>query len=359
MSAARLFPPLLAGVGVAGALGYVVVAIVWPHAAAGGWLIAFLFWSSISIGSITALMIHRLTGGAWGRAYAPVFAPAAAAIPFIFIIFTPLLVLLPQLYPWVDDPALVKPDVAHWYLNGLLFAGRSVVAFSGWTMIVIALSWRGRAGLMAAGIGLAFHGLIIGAVGLDWILSLAPPFFSTSFGASLAVIQLIAAFAAAAIAAPIKDPPTKDARPIVSDLGGLLLATILGLTYIDFMAVLIIWYGDLPRTVHWLVVRRAFPWSLIALLAFLLLSVIPTFTLFPGRLRGSPKVLRIIGVVVLCGAALYDAWLVAPAFGPASLLASLFAIIALGALLIALTLSGWSLALVRWAKPAARSSDVD
>ena len=46
-------------------------------------------------------------------------------------------------------------------------------------------------------------------------------------------------------------------EPATRDLGGLMLAVILGLIYIDFMAVLVIWYGDLPRKVDWFALGEA------------------------------------------------------------------------------------------------------
>lgn len=327
--------------GLVSAAGFLATAIVWPRSTPGGLLIAFLFWSGISIGSITAMMIHRLTGGAWGHAYATPFGLAASAIVFVYLIFIAMLFLLPQLYPWMRGHSAVKPDVAHWYLNVMGFSGRSIVAFSAWTAIALGLTLRGPAGTRIAAAGLAFHGLVIGAVGLDWIQSVDPPFFSTSFGASLAFTQLIGAFAAAAVLAPVRNPD-----PVVSDLGGLLLATILGLVYIDFMAYLIIWYGDLPHKVEWFVQRDAAPWVLVAGAMFVLACVVPAFSLFSSRVRRSPVALRLVGIITLTGLALYYAWLVGPAFGPASLLSALFCIVALGVLLIGLA-SRWPFALPR------------
>lgn len=336
----RQAPVWLAGL--AAAAGYALTAVASPHAAAGGWLIAFLFWSGISIGSITALMIHRLTGGAWGRAFAPAFWDAAAAIPFVALLFIPILALLPDLYPWATGAAGVKPDVARWYLDVPWFFIRSAVAFGGWTAIMVALSWRGWPGTLVAAIGLAFHGLMIGAVGLDWIQSIEPPFFSTSFGASLAVTQLIAAFAVAAVLAPANEP-----SPAVSDLGGMLLATVLGLLYIDFMAFLVIWYGNLPHKIAWFVRREPLPWPILAVAMFVLTCVVPVVSLLFAHVRASPAALRGVGVVVLAGLALYYGWLVGPAYGVLSLLAATFAVVAIGAVAVALSTRGWTPALLR------------
>lgn len=70
-----------------------------------GWLLAFAICGSMPIGSMTWLLIHRLTGGAWGIAAAPVLRPAAAMSPFLIAAFAPVLAGLNRIYPWAADPA--------------------------------------------------------------------------------------------------------------------------------------------------------------------------------------------------------------------------------------------------------------
>lgn len=334
----------LAIAGATAAAGYAITALIVPRSAAAGILVAFLFWSGVSIGGLTALMIHRLTGGAWGFANARAFELAAGALPFVAAFAVVIFALVPALYPWSGGTTGSVADVGRWYLNGPLFAVHSCIAFGGWFAIYLLLRLPGTAGVLAAGFGLAFHGLIIGVVGLDWIQSIEPPFFSSSFGASLAFTQLLAAFAAAAILAPVNET-----ERATSDLGGLMLATILGLTYIDFMALLIVWYGDLPHKVIWFVRREAFPWPTIAIAMFVLVSVVPTFHLLLASVRRDRRRLRAVATTILVGIALYDVWLVGPAGSPASILTALFAIVATGAFLGALAVAGLPRALWRHA----------
>jgi hypothetical protein len=189
-----------------------------------------------------------------------------------------------------------------------------------------------------AALGLLFQALIVSVVGLDWIQSIDPPFFSTSFGASLAVTQLLSALAWAAIVTP-----TSERMDAVADLGGLLLALVLGLAYLDFMTYLVIWYGDLPHKNEFFLRRETLPWLIVTGSAFALAIIIPTFSLFLKRVRADAFALRIVGVIVLVGVALQYAWLVAPAFGPVSLIAAALAAIVIGALIMLLNLSpSWS-----------------
>jgi len=189
-------------VAIAALIGMGVFLALAPKAAAGGWLAAFLLWSGIPLGSLLTLMIHALTGGDWGLRFAPHFVTAAAAIPLMALLVVPVLAALPGFYPWVFGHGGAQADVAAWYLNAPFFIARTGIGFAGWTALAFLLPrLAGTAAAIAAGLGLIFYGVTICLVGTDWVLSLAPGFTSTSFGATLAFAQLASALAWAAIAA--------------------------------------------------------------------------------------------------------------------------------------------------------------
>jgi len=324
-------------VAIAALIGLGLFLVLAPKAAAGGWLAAFLFWSGIPLGSLLLMMIHALTGGRWGARFAPEFITAAAALPLMALLSIPILAALPAFYPWVFGHGGAHPDVHRWYLNAPFFIARTALAFAGWSALAFLLPrLAGSAQTIVAGLGLIFYGVSISVVGYDWVLSLAPPFVSSSFGATLAFAQLASALAFTAIAA------RDDGDPAFGDLGGLMLAALLGLTYVNFMALLIVWYGDLPERVQWFVDRTQAPWTVLAVLAFMLGAIIPILALFLSRWRRSPQALRAIGLIALTGIALFDACLVGPAFDPLALGAAAVAAIAIGALLVAFMATPWA-----------------
>lgn len=316
---------------VAALVGMLVFVLFAPKAAAGGWLIAFVFWSGIPLGSLVALMIHALTGGRWGLQLHPLFTRATSALPLASLLAVPLLAVLPAFYPWAADAPHVPADVVHLYLNPVFFIARTLIALVGWNVLAFLIPrLAGPRAVLTAAIGLIFYGFCINLIGLDWILSLEPPFHSTSFGADLAFVQLASAFAWAALLMPAGIPPQTRA-----DLGRLLLATLLGIAYINFIAVLVIWYGDLPGRVFWFV-ERGWPWTLVAAFAFVCGSVLPIFSLFLKRVRASRRALRIVGGVTLCGIAAFDCYLIGPAFGVLAIAAGALAMFAIGALALAI-----------------------
>jgi hypothetical protein len=322
------------------AAGVIVCAVIAPRTAAAGWLVGFAFWSEVAVGSLLLMMIHRLTGGRWGEVLRPVIDAMAAAIPLLLVLIVPVFIAIPALYPWFHGAGDTKPDVLSHYLNTPFFVIRSLIVLAAWGVLALLLPrLAGPRGQLIAALGLAFYCLTIGPIAFDWFLSLAPPFVSSSFGASVAVTQLIAALAFALVAAP---PPADESA--LADLGGLLLAFVLGITYIDFMVVLVIWYGDVPATTRWFVARMDLSWRALAWAAFTLAAVIPILSLFLARVRQGRGALRAVGASALLGVVCYDAYLVLPPFGAAALVPAVLSIVAIGLLLVALMRGGWRLA---------------
>ena len=325
----------LLGAAIAAAL-LIVAAVFDTKIAAAGWLVGFTFWAQILIGALTLTMIHRLTSGRWGLIVAPAIELAAAAVPLLILLAIPLFVAIPVLYPWPQHPASIKPDVLSHYLNAPSFIIRSLMALGGWSALSFLLprTSGGPAGQLVAAFGLVFHAVVISMISLDWYLSLEAPFTSSSFGASVAISAMVGAlaFAAATVPAAADDPA-------IGDLGGLLLATVLGITYMDFMTVLVIWYGDIPREEIWFVVRERFPWPVLAVVAFLLTSLFPVLALLLSRVRNARGPLRAVGGCVLVGLACYDIYLIVPAAGPSGLATAAVAIVVIGLGFFALPVS--------------------
>ena len=342
MSAMRT--PILPVIGVVAAVVMVVVAWQTPRLAAAGWLIAFVYVSAFPLGSLALLMIHRLTGGRWGDNLAPILLPAAMTTPLLVILFLLLLPALALIYPWQHAPH----DVAAIYLNAPSFVVRSLFALSGLSVFAMLLPrLRGGGGLLLAGLGLLFYAFMISLVPRDWFLSTEPPFVSTSFGASVAISNMLATLALVAILLPIRIE-----RITLSDLGGLMLAFSLAVTYIDFMAVLVIWYGDLPHKVFWFVERLNAPWRALAVATFIVASLVPVTLLLFERVRTNRRWLQFTGTLTLAGLALYDIWLLAPVFGVTSIATAALALIAMGSLFGTYVTAGWHEAFARYWRPA-------
>lgn len=273
-----------------------------------GWLVAVAVCGSIPIGSMIWLLIHRLTGGEWGIAAAPVLRPAAAMSPFLIVAFVPIVTGLNRIYPWAADPGAVPTDVAHWYLNGTSFLLRSLVALVGWSFFAVVFA-AGLGGRLMAGLGLAFFGLTISLVAVDWYLSLDPHYVATAFAAMIAIQQLLMAFAVTALIGP----PALEGK-VTGDQGALLIATLLGVVYLEFMTFVVAWYGDLPEKASWFLKRSSPGWISVLIAALAAGAILPFGMLLMQRVRQSRRGLRIAAAAILFGTVLHFIWLLVPSF---------------------------------------------
>lgn len=289
-------------------------------ALARGWLVAWLVWSAVPVGSLVLMLIHGVTGGRWGEALAPALRPAAALVPLAGLAFLGVALGLPALYPWAAEAGRVKPDVARLYLDPALFDLRAALALAGWSALAL-LYLAGRCGPLVAALGLSFYGLTISLVAVDWILSVDPHFTSSAFAAGIALHQILAALAWAAVASP---PGLDEAR--AADLAGLILASLLGVLYLGLMSYIVAWYGDLPAKAAWYLKRGTGAWVAVLAAAVALGGILPFAALLFARLRRSAAALRVVGLLVLVGIALHLAWYVLPAYGAEAGLAALFAV---------------------------------
>jgi hypothetical protein len=288
-------------------LAIAIAAALHPDLAVAGWLAGFVFWSGIPAGSLVLLLIDRLAGGRWGAVFAPTLVPAAMLTPVLILAFLPIAFGTNALFLWRSNPASAPVDVAHIYLTLPAFLLRTFIALLGWTLLAWMLG-HDRCNRLCAGLGLAFYGLTISLVSVDWVLSIDPRFTSSAFAAGFAVQQILSALAFAAVIAP-----ERRGDAAVRDLAGLLIATLLGVVYIDFMAYVVAWYGNLPEKAAWYL-DRAGGWVLVLTGAIVIGAVLPFALLLSARARASRAALRVIGALILCGVWLHIIWLVLPTF---------------------------------------------
>lgn len=336
--------PLL--VGVVGLVVLVVAGFFAPGVALRGWLIGFVTAGAVPLGCCCCLAIHALTGGNWGRKGRLPLLTGALTLPVLLVMLVPLLVASPFLYPWAADPSTAGSGVARIYLNPVSVGIRSLVLLGAMWIFGVACR-RGPVGMLMAGVFLTFDVVLMNLSAFDWILSLDPRYTSSAFGVQIIVEQIIAALCFVIL--------TADAAPddqAWGDWGALLLACVLGETYLIYMTFLIQWYGDLPDQAHWFLQRTLHGWRWLEVAGSVLGSFGPMLALLFTRVRHDPSRLRLVAVFVLFGIVAENLWLVAPGTG-----AGLDGWSALAGLIGCATVAGLLLTFVtRWAASRPRNA---
>src|SRR5713101_5761141 len=75
-------------------------ACVQPQQFFRAYLLGFMAWLGVALGSMAILMLRHLTKGAWGMVIRRILGAAMRTLPLMAVLFVPLLFGLPKLYIW-------------------------------------------------------------------------------------------------------------------------------------------------------------------------------------------------------------------------------------------------------------------
>ena len=134
--------------GVVGLAACLAAGLLWPARFYPSYLVAYLFWAWIALGSLAILMLHNLVGGSWGLPIRRPMEAAAGTLPLLALLFVPLTFGIKRLYPWADPMAVARsPALQHKaiYLNENAFLMRAGGYFALWfalAFLLIRLSKR-------------------------------------------------------------------------------------------------------------------------------------------------------------------------------------------------------------------------
>ncbi|HEY0404285.1 MAG TPA: hypothetical protein VGC89_01055 [Pyrinomonadaceae bacterium] len=300
------------------------------------YLLAFVFWIGVCVGSLGLLMLQHLTGGAWGMVIRRVLEAATRTLPLLIILFIPLVFGLGHIYEWVHPEqiaetaarSLVESKVK--YLNVTFFLIRAGLYFAIWAVMMFLLNkWSGeqdrtadrrlsRQFRMLSGPGLVLFVLTVTFASVDWVMSLEPEWFSTIFGLIFVIGWVLTAFAfviALMVLLAGQQPMDEVLRPAhFHDLGKLLLAFVMMWAYFNFSQYLIIWSGNIPEETKWYLHRTRGGWGWIAIAVVIFHFALPFLMLLSRDLKRNARRLAAIAVVVFLMRFIDLLWIITPTF---------------------------------------------
>jgi hypothetical protein len=297
------------------------------------YLIAYLFWIGITLGSLALLMVQHLTGGRWALVIRRILEAGTRTLPLMAVAALPLLAGMTALYSW-SRPGQTDPVILakHSYLNPQFFIVRMVFYFAIWSTLAYFLNkWSreedaGGAGLALwmrleglSGIGLVLYGFTVTFASIDWVMSLEPRWYSTIYGLLFMVSQALTAMAfciAILVWLSGRKPLSDVVRPAqFQDLGSFLLTFVMLWAYLEFSQFLIIWGGNLSEEIPWYIRRMEGIWGSIGLFLVVLSFFFPFFLLLFRNVKKRASSLLLVALLVLVMRLMDMYWMVLPAFG--------------------------------------------
>jgi hypothetical protein len=194
-------------VGVIFALISAWLAVSNPNEFYPAYLLGFMDWLGVALGSMAIIMIRHLTGGGWGVVIRRVQGAAMRTLPGLSLLFIPLVIGVAQgrMYPWamplgsiaddhIREHLTKQPFIKEAYLNFHGFLIRAIIYFAIWNLLSFLLSkWSIEGDSSSArdnsqrfkavsGPGLILYAFTITFAVIDWVMSLDPTWISTIFG---------------------------------------------------------------------------------------------------------------------------------------------------------------------------------
>lgn len=264
-----------------------------------GYLTAYAFFASISLGALFFVLLQHVTRAGWSVVVRRPAELLAANFPVLIVLFLPILAAAvgpslgerdtgpapARLYPW-SDPATVEHHelLRHKepYLNPRAFALRAAVYLAVWwalgayylrrsleqdrsgdPALTLRMERLGPAALLLLGGTMTF-------AAFDWLMSLEPEWFSTIYGLYFCAGALVGALAALILAVAGLQLAGRLRRCVTAehyhDLGKLLLAFVVFWGYMAFSQYLLIWYANIPEETVWYLRRQQGGWALLAVI---------------------------------------------------------------------------------------------
>ncbi len=263
------------------------------------YLLAFMGWLGVTLGSMAILMLRHLTKGAWGMVIRRILGAAMRCVPLMAVLFVPLLFGIRRLYIWarpldgIADKHLREhlEDITRTYLTVNGFIIRAAIYFAVWMLLSFFLTkWsaeqdhppmRDNSSRFKAlsGPGLILYGFTITFAVIDWVMSIDPSWISTIFGLSFLIGQVLAALCFAVVVERILyryKPMSELLKPEqVHDHATFMLTFIMVWAYFSFSQWLIIWAGNLPEEITWYMRRLNGGWGYVGLFLVIFHFAVP------------------------------------------------------------------------------------
>ncbi len=305
------------------------------------YLVGYLYWLILALGCLGILMLHHTSRGAWGLVVRRILEAGARTLPWMPLLFLPVLLGMRYIFPWLNPEVAAEEVVRHKaaYLNAPFFIARYVFYFAVWTFLAWRLSRLSieqdrrpgddqltRRMQVYSAPGLLIFAITVSFASFDWLMSLDPLWASTIYGVYVIGCAGLSGFAFVIAVAYYLSRQLPMANVFGSrhfhDYGNLMMAFIMLWAYFSFSQFLIIWSANLPEEIPFYLNRSRHGWQFLSLALIICHWAIPFFLLLSkGRKRDPSRLVKVaLWVLAMRFVDLYWQTAPMPTFHPESLL---------------------------------------
>lgn len=304
----------------AGAVSLYIVAIEDATRAWFNFLIGSMLFAGFGLFGLFFLLINSVVAARWMVAIRRIPEAMATTLPLAALFFLIVYLGRDHLYEWTYTAIVEKDKILSkktWWLDETFFLYRIlfyITVVLGSAFYLVKNSWlqdkTGDVNLTIknrnfSAVALVFFALAVTGIGMDFLMTLEPHWFSTIYG-----VYYFAGFFQAGLAAMylfcwylytrgyFKDYLNSNH---FHDIGKFIFAFSIFWAYIGFSQFMLYWYGNLAEETFWYIVRFDDGWQWIGLSLFTIRWVIPFFVLLPFANKMNFKIAVPVCVLLLFG----------------------------------------------------------
>lgn len=305
------------------------------------YLTALMYAMTIAVGSLFFVMVQHLVRAGWSVVVRRVAELMMIMLVPLAILFIPVLISLTggdTLYQWnnaeygvvhgIDVP--VWTEKAKW-LNPAWFTARSIIYLAVWCGLAV---WYFRGSRTQdetgektltekmqarSGPAIIAFSFATSFAAFDWMMSLAPMWFSTMFGVYIFTGGILSAHCAIALLTYVLQSKgaMRDEVTIehYHDLGKLIFGFVCFWGYISFSQYMLIWYANIPEETHWFYERSHNGWGTVSAILIVAHWALPFAAIMSRHVRRRPMLVAIISAYILVMHYIDLYWVIMPEAG--------------------------------------------
>jgi Ni/Fe-hydrogenase subunit HybB-like protein len=278
------------------------------------------YFLGLSTSALFFLATQRLSGARWSASLRRIPEAMMSAMPVGALLMLSLFFGRQWIYPWSRPGAFLRTPVVAGkvqYLSvSFVFERMAIVLF-----LWVLFAWLFRRTSLQqdddpsmihhqrlnryAAIFVVVFALSFTVGSFDWLISLEPDWFSTIYAIYVFAGCFVQGLSAVTLAAIVLRGRSQHDGLVsieqLHDLGKLIFAFSTFWAYIWLCQYLLIWYGNLPDEVTYYIKRTSGAWLYLFALNFVMNWVIPFVALLSQRAKRTPRVLKVICALLLCG----------------------------------------------------------
>jgi hypothetical protein len=273
------------------------------------WLLAFMFFLSLSLGCLFLVLVHHLTDAGWSVGIRRFNEHIAALLfPQLALMFLPVALLAPKIYTWLTlNPAtdnILAAKLPVFTKAGFWIA--SAILFGIWWLLTSRLKYwslkQDETGAAECTYKMRFYsgwGIVAFAVTLTfasvlWMKSLQYEWFSAIYGVyffgssvwvALATVYILTVWlkSQGVISGVFQDSS-------FYFLGVLFFGFTLFQAYAEFAQYFVVWNANMPSETFWYLIRENGSWWTVSMILIFGHFTLPFFILLPVAVKSSAKV---------------------------------------------------------------------